>query len=114
MATGGEALNRDATTSIVPLPAQGGARIRVEIFTAPSCSRCARAKAQLQQLIEELGPERFEYREVNIIEEIDYAVALGVLNASSIAIDGTLAFATLPAIPVLRRQLLALRRTDND
>ncbi len=102
------------TQSSIQSSAHPATKVRVEIFTAPACNRCTNAKAQLQQLIQELGPERFDYREVNIIDEIDYAVALGVLKASAIAIDGTLAFATLPTISALRKQLLAYGEAYND
>lgn len=81
--------------------------IRVDIFTSPGCTRCSKAKDQLQQLISELGPDRFEYREINIVEEIDYAVELGVLNASAIAINGSLVFAISPKAHALRNTLAA-------
>ena len=101
------------TQSSVQLSSNQPTRIRVEIFSSPDCNRCARAKAQLQQLIAELGPERFDYREINIIDEIDYAVALGILNASAIAINGTLAFATLPAAQALRNTLVSCLAESN-
>ena len=95
-----------AQTSIQP-NLKTSARIKIEIFTSPDCHRCTQAKAQLQQLIEELGPERFEYREVNIVEEIDYAVKMRVLNASAIAINGKLTFAISPNAQALRHTLLS-------
>ncbi len=82
-------------------------KIRVDIFTSPDCRSCSQAKVKLLQFISELGPDRFEYREVNIVEEIDYAVEMGVLNASAIAINGTLVFAISPKAQVLRNKLVA-------
>lgn len=101
------------TQSSIQTCSNKNAKIRVDIFTSSSCSRCAKAKAQLQQLIKELGPEQFEYREVNIIDEIDYAVEMGVLNASAIAINGTLAFAISPKAQTLRNKLAACLAESN-
>lgn len=57
----------------------------VEFFTSSGCKRCAAAKRTLLDLIDELGRQNFTYREVDIVEEVDYAVNLGVLGTSSIA-----------------------------
>ena len=53
--------------------------IEVEVFTSPGCAKCAKAKTVLRELAEEVGAGRIRWREVNILEELDHAVALGVL-----------------------------------
>ncbi len=80
--------------------------VDVEVFASPGCSKCGHAKAVLQRLAEELGGERIRWREVNILEEMDHAVALGVMSTPAIAIDGELVFTSLPS----RRKLEAALR----
>ena len=79
--------------------------IRVEVFSSPGCSKCAHAKAVLQRLAGEIGENAIQWREVNILEELDYAIGLGVLSTPALAIDGQLVFATLPSAGRLRAEL---------
>lgn len=79
--------------------------VGVEIFSSPGCSKCSHAKATLQKLAQELGGERLQWREVNVLEELDYAVELGVLSTPSIAINGELVFTSLPSNKALRDTL---------
>ncbi len=82
-------------------------QIKVELFAASACNRCRDAKQALNEIAEEIGGGRIEWREVNVLEELDYAVALGVLSPMAIAIDGRLAFATLPSAGKLCKALQA-------
>lgn len=89
--------------------------IKVELFAAPGCDRCAKARKELQGIIETIGDDRLEWRAVEVLDEIDYAAALGVLSTPAIAIDGELVFAALPGKKQLRRVLkerLARPSTD--
>lgn len=79
--------------------------IKVEVFSSPGCGKCAQAKTLLKAVAEELGPEKVAWREVNILEEMDYAVDLGVMASPAIAIDGELVFASLPSAAKLRAEL---------
>ncbi len=79
--------------------------MNIEIFSSPGCGKCGHAKEVLFKLTEELGGDRIHWREVNILEEIDYAVDLGVMTTPSIAIDGQLIFAGLPSVKKLRIEL---------
>ncbi len=81
--------------------------IKVELFASPGCERCRRAKQVLKQVTEEIGEGHIQWREVNVLEELDYAVALGVLSTTAIAIDGKLVFMTLPSTQKLRKALKA-------
>lgn len=79
--------------------------ILVEVFTAPGCSKCGRAKDVLRKIVEAWADNRLEWREVNILEEIDYAVQLGVLSTPAIAVGGKLVFTALPSEKKLRQLL---------
>ena len=81
-------------------------RIDIEVFTSTVCSNCQRASRIVEQLLKEPGFENVTWREVNVVEEIDYAVAFGVLATPSIAIGGELIFSALPSITHLLQFLL--------
>lgn len=79
--------------------------IRVEIFTSPGCTHCVQAKNELEHLVETVGDDRLQLRTVEVLDEIDYAVVLGVLSTPAIAIDGELVFTSLPSTRKLRQVL---------
>ncbi len=79
--------------------------IRVEVFSAPGCGKCGRAKQVLRRIAEEWEAGAIQWREVDILEELDYAVALGVLSTPAIAVDGVLLFTSLPSEKKLRQAL---------
>lgn len=79
--------------------------LKVEVFSSPGCGKCGHAKATLRKIAEEFGEEQIQWREVNILEELDYAVELGVLSTPAIAIDGELRFTSLPSAKTLRQQI---------
>jgi len=74
----------------------------VEVLTASGCSRCQKAKSLAKAVIEELANSHVQYREVNVVEEIDYAVQLGVLSTPAIALNGELVFSSQPSANQLR------------
>jgi len=80
-------------------------RIKVEVFFSPGCDRCGQVFDTLKKIAQELGSERIEWREVNVLDELDYAVELGVLSMPAIAIDGELAFKSHPSVRKLRQVL---------
>ena len=79
--------------------------LKIEVFSSPGCSKCRHAKDVLKNLADELGGEKIQWREVNILDEMDYAVELGVLSTPSIAINNELVFASLPSAKKLRTEL---------
>ncbi len=84
----------------------------IEVLTASGCSRCQQIKDLAKRLISEHPEGLFEYREVNVVEEIDYAVSLGVLSTPAVAIDGVLSFTSEKK---LRKALLdSLRPLSSD
>jgi len=69
--------------------------MKVELFHAPGCNRCAAAREDLKAAAQAAVPD-LEWREVNVLDEMDYAVDRGVLSLPAIVIDGELVFASLP------------------
>lgn len=80
--------------------------IKVEAFSSPGCGKCAQARDTLKAVVDELGEKRAAWRDVNILEEMDYAVELGILSPPAIAIDGELVFPALPSPNRLRAELI--------
>lgn len=85
--------------------------LRVEVLTAAGCAHCKETRARVQKVVAQFAP-RAQYREVNVIEELDYAVRLGVLTTPCVAIGGELAFVGPPSEKKLAtaiRQRIAAR-----
>ncbi len=80
--------------------------VKVEVFSSPGCGKCTQAKTVLKEIAAELGQDKVNWREVNILQEMDYAVELGVMSTPAIAINGELTFVTLPSASKLRAELL--------
>ena len=80
-------------------------KILLEVFAAPGCAKCAQTRQALKSVAEELDNERFVWREVNLLQEMDRAVELGVMSPPSLAIDGELVFPALPTPARLRAEL---------
>ncbi len=78
--------------------------MKVELFHAPGCNRCAAAREDLKAAAQATVPG-LEWREVNVLDEMDYAVDRGVLSLPAIVIDGELVFASLPTPRQLRAAL---------
>lgn len=81
--------------------------LRVEVLTASGCAGCQHAKALVKAVLAELADPRIDYHEVNVIEQIDYAVRLRVARVPAIALGGELVFSALPRKSVLRRAIQA-------
>lgn len=80
--------------------------ISVEVFSTPGCGRCARARDSLKSVADGFGQDKVAWRDVNVLEELDYAVELGVIAPPSIAIDGELVFPKLPTADKFREELM--------
>ncbi len=78
--------------------------MKVELFHAPGCSRCAAAREGLKAAAESAAAG-LEWREINVLDEMDYAVEHGVLSLPAIVIDGELVFSSLPTPQQLRAAL---------
>ena len=78
--------------------------MKIELFYTPGCEKCADARDDLKAAAEQTIPG-IVWRELNALDELDYAVKLGVVTLPALAIDGELVFSTLPTSGQLRRAL---------
>lgn len=86
--------------------------LKVEVFSSPGCAKCGQAREVLKKVAQELGGDHIDWREVSVLDELDYAVKLGVLSTPAIAVNGRLVFAALPSAKKLRAALEAeIRRS---
>lgn len=79
--------------------------ILIEAFSTPRCPKCAQARDTLKEIAQEFGENQVTWRDVNLLDEIDYAVELGIVSPPSIAIDHELVFPALPTPDRLRDEL---------
>jgi len=79
--------------------------MKVELFYTPGCEKCADNKDELRAVATELVPD-LVWRELNVLDELNYAVEVGVVTLPSIAIDGEVPFSSLPTVRQLRRELI--------
>ena len=79
--------------------------MKVELFYTPGCEKCADNKDELRAVATELVPD-LVWRELNVLDELNYAVEVGVVTLPSIAIDGEVLFSSLPTCRQLRRELI--------
>lgn len=80
--------------------------VLVGVLTASGCGRCQKIKALTKEVITELNDDRVSYKEINVVDEIDYAVSLGVMSTPAIALDGELEFSGPPSKAKLRQAIL--------
>ena len=78
--------------------------MKVELFYTPGCEKCADAKDDLKATAERVIPDLI-WHELNALDELDYAVEIGVVSLPSIAIDGKVVFSSLPTSHQLQREL---------
>jgi len=79
--------------------------LKVEVFSSPGCGKCGHAIDVLKKIAVEIGHGRIQCREVSVLDEMDYAVKLGVLSTPAIAVNGELVFTSLPSAKKLRQTL---------
>jgi len=83
--------------------------VKIEVIAAPGCKKCASAQDELRAVAASvLGEGRLVWRAINVLEELDYAVSLGVLTMPAIAVNGELTFPSLPTPEQFRAVLLRL------
>jgi glutaredoxin len=78
--------------------------MKIELFYTPGCAKCAENKEALKATAAELVPDAV-WLDLNVLDELDHAVEVGVLTLPSIAIDGEVIFASLATCRQLRREL---------
>ena len=78
--------------------------MKIELFQTPGCSSCADSRGALRSIAEETVPDVL-WRDVDVMEEFEYAIELGVMSLPAIAVNGQLAFSSLPTPAQLKREL---------
>lgn len=87
-------------------------RLNIEIFSAPGCSKCGKAFQLTEAVLKELDNQSINLRLVNIIDELDYAVDLGIRATPGIAFNGVLVFTAIPSAEGLREAIASHITTD--
>ena len=83
--------------------------IRIELISSSGCRKCAALKDELLDAAREVAGESLEWRDINVLDDLDYAVSLGVLTLPAVAINGKLVFSSLPTPHQLRAELIKLQ-----
>ena len=81
---------------------------RLELFRAAGCAACDAARGALKEAALEEDAD-LVWHDVDVLDELDHAVELGVLTLPAIAIDGQLVFTSLPTPAELRAALARYR-----
>jgi glutaredoxin len=68
----------------------------IEIFESPGCQNCVKATDLLKHIIQKYDLENIQWHKVSVLDEIDYAVEMGILATPAIVINGQLVFTSLP------------------
>ena len=80
--------------------------MKVELIYSPGCAKCLTARGALRDVAQEVDAH-LDWRELNVLDDLDYAVSLGVLTLPALAIDGELTFTSLPTPDELETALRA-------
>jgi hypothetical protein len=83
--------------------------MKVEIFYMPGCSACEARHDELRAAAQAAVAD-LEWCDVNVLDNVDHAVDLGVLTLPSIVIDGQIAFTSMPTVAQLRKALIERSR----
>jgi thioredoxin 1 len=79
--------------------------MKIEMFYTPGCSACVAQHDELRAAALAVV-EDVEWREINVLDNVDRAVDLGVLTLPSIIIDGEVVFTSMPTVAQLRKALI--------
>lgn len=79
--------------------------VRLELFYSPYCSRCRKAREQVRSFAAAWSGEHLHFRELDVLKELDRAVAVGVLQTPALAIDGELIAGPVPSARALKTLL---------
>lgn len=79
--------------------------MKVEMFYSPGCAACEDRQAELRAAARD-KVSNLEWHDVNVLENMDAAVALGVITLPSIVIDGEVVFTSLPSRAQLCKELI--------
>ncbi|VTU44415.1 thioredoxin family protein [Variovorax sp. RA8] len=83
--------------------------MKIEVLCASGCAKCSRELDDLRAAAWRADPA-LEWKELEIVAALDYAIELGVLRPPAVAIDGVLVFASLPTPEALAAAIHERRR----
>lgn len=78
--------------------------MKIELFQAAGCASCAVSREALKSVAEQAVPG-LQWRDVDVMKELDYAVELGVISLPAVAVDGQVVFSSLPTPAQLKKEL---------
>jgi thioredoxin 1 len=78
--------------------------MKVEMFYVPGCGACVAQHDELCAAARKILPD-LEWREINVLDNLDHAVERGVLTLPSLVIDGEVVFTSMPTVAQLRKAL---------
>jgi hypothetical protein len=79
--------------------------MKIEMFYTPGCSACVAQHDELRATAR-AAVKDLEWHDINVLENVDHAVDVGVLTLPSIVIDGEVAFTSMPTVAQLRKALI--------
>jgi hypothetical protein len=79
--------------------------MKIEMFYTPGCSACVVQHDELRAAAQ-AAVKDVEWRDINVLDNVDRAVDLGVLTLPSIIIDGEVVFTSMPTVSQLRKALI--------
>lgn len=85
----------------------------IEVFMAPNCTKCGKAVTVIESVLATMNTKLIELRKINIVEEIDYAVSIGLRATPGIAINGKLFFSSTPSESALREIILKINKEES-
>ncbi|VAW73801.1 hypothetical protein MNBD_GAMMA15-308 [hydrothermal vent metagenome] len=88
-------------------------KINIEVFTISGCGRCSQAATLMDEICAELGSDQIQWQAVDVVENIDRAVELGVLATPAIAVNNLLAFTGMPSKSALLKEIKRLIQTGD-
>lgn len=80
--------------------------IKLELFYSPFCPSCRKARERVRSIATNWPAGCLEVHELDVVKELDRAVARGVMQTPALAIDGVLVKGSVPS----RKMLLSLLR----
>lgn len=80
--------------------------MRIDVLQSTGCAKCVREMSDLRAAAQAVDAG-VGWRELDILQAIDYAVELGVLKPPAVAIDGELVFPSLPSPEALAAAMRA-------
>lgn len=87
--------------------------VHLELFYSPYCSRCRKARERVRAFAADWPAERLRFRELDVLQELDRAVAVGVLQTPALAVDGQLIAGSVPSPRALEKLLWQRLRMHN-